>query len=207
MKENVEVIHGLEFLQLGYGNINMQCQKSLKGMATSTDNEKMLLREFMQFKIQKEQMLEATKDYFPQMAWGQMKGPYPNLSELLVDIFKALGSTGGVGRNQKVGKRVLSQKRCRSNDISYQKQVSISHNNVQLERQVLAERTKGFREVISRLCTPLQTTYQYFDEPDQDDISNDAMEWDDEAVLLETCVLDIEGPEKTPDAIIFPDVD
>ena len=74
------------------------------------------------------------KKFHCSLVWGQMKATYPNLSTLLVKIYRAPSSTGGIERNHKVGKRVLTQCRTRMNELNYQRQVAVAHNSHQIRR-------------------------------------------------------------------------
>lgn len=138
-----------------------------------------------------------------------MSGFYPKLSVVLIEIYRAPSSNGGVERNHKVGKRVMSQLRCRMNETNVQKQVSIAHNNTQINRKVQSQRSSIIHGVLSTLCL------QSFSQSEELDVLGEANDicdyeeeqWDDDQVLMDTSLLNIEEAETIPDALIFPDLD
>ena len=124
MRTSLEKNMGLDFIGIGKGDLNMRCQDAIDIVSTGEENKTHLMNEFMEFVITTECSLD-----------GQMKGIYPNLSEVLVKFYRAPSSTSGVERNHKVGNRVLTQTRTRLTVLSVQKQVAIQHNNTQVKRK------------------------------------------------------------------------
>ena len=126
---------GLDFIGIGKGDLNMQCQDAIDIVSTAEDNKTNLMNEFMEFVITTECSLDAMKNFPCNLVWGQMKGICPNLSEVLVKVYRAPSSTNGVERNHKAGNRVLTNTRTRLASLSVQKQVAIHQNSTQVKRK------------------------------------------------------------------------
>ena len=163
--------------------------------------------------------LDAMKNFPCNLVWGQMKGIYPNLSEVLVKVYRAPSSTSGVERNHKVGNRVLTQTRTRLTFLSVQKQLAIQHNNTQVKRKYSKSRINSF--LVSMVHYLIKST-----QPEQQaapsssptpsvngvndcdsDVEDVALQWDEVAILLETSLLGCEDVSSITDSIIFTHVD
>lgn len=91
------------------------------------------------------------------LVWGQMKPKYPQLSGLLIKVYRSPASTSGVERNHKFGKRFLIQTRARLAEIIFQEQVAITHNNVQLRRPIGTSRRHCVQDMILELSERLKS--------------------------------------------------
>lgn len=68
--------------------------------------------------VSSEPFLESLKNNIPYLAWGQFSALFPFVSKGLIEVYLAPGSTAGIERNYKIGKKVLSQRRCRLIDLT-----------------------------------------------------------------------------------------
>lgn len=126
----------------------MQFMDALKIVATNKEHERNIFNEFMDLGINNELSLSAMKIYHCSLVSGQMSAKYPNLSNILVKVYQVPGSTSRIERNQKYGKRVLTQTRTGMGGLSYQNNVAIADDNTRVCRPVHNSRTHFLQNVI-----------------------------------------------------------
>lgn len=202
-RANARSVVGDEFMELGKGNISIQCHNAWKLLSEKENNYTDVMSEFMSLSILKEPLLKSLNTFRPQLIWGQMEGKFKLLSKVLVRVFSAPSSTAGVERNHKVGKAVMTQLRCTLKDFSFMKHVSVSFNGNQLKRSISTTRGVGFDKSLSTFFDNVVDESSVMVDFNPDNSSLDMSDMDEELVRLETSLLDVNGPEQIPDDLIF----
>lgn len=108
------------------------------------------MNEFMNYTISFNNMFKTFKEYHARLVWGQATGLYPNLSPILVMLYKSPGSTAGIERNHKIGNLVLNQRRCRLLEMNAQRKVFVTHNFGQLDRKLTSKHSGEFEMDLKR---------------------------------------------------------
>lgn len=157
----------------------------------------------MQFDVNDDIILTSMKHFYSYILWGQLKGVYSKISEDMIENYWEPRSTSAVERNQKIGKKVLSQTRCHLYDLQYEKQDSIMHNSIHIRRKLPPQIHGWLYETISKLLSPLPTSISENETELNVAETEQTTERDYEAILLETGILDVDNPSFIPDSLIF----
>jgi hypothetical protein len=119
----------------------------------STDAYDELMQDYMQFCVSEDQFMNDVRafcDYQPRSIWGQLKNRYTKLAPVMIKVYSGPGSTAGVERQHKVGKRVHSSRRNRSGVGKVERQVAVTHNASVYNMKLPAKRQR-FEQLISAL--------------------------------------------------------
>ncbi|KAI0558418.1 Ribonuclease H-like protein [Gracilaria domingensis] len=199
MRTSVTANHGIDFIGLGKGPLTQQCIDAFRLLSESTEEQDVLLEELLRYGMDGSPLLSQLKPFHPTLVWAQLRAEYQKLGTLLVDVFRSPASTAGVERNHKVGKRVLSQRRCRLGDPTIERQVGIAHNMFQLRKVVPGNTQRKYAALFTELFTQSSSTsnsVQLVEEL----ISNVNS---DDTDTLPTPVLNTDHPEDIPNYFLF----
>lgn len=161
-RRNVTTNLGDVAIELDNGDLKGQCREALKQLTrlsesspNSTAAFEDLLSEFLQFCIVEDKFIndvQSILEFHPRLIWGQVSGTYPLLSSALIKVFTAPGSTSGVERQHKIGKRVHNATRSRSGNGKVERQVAVGHNCA-IAKRSLSSKRQGFEKVIASCCS------------------------------------------------------
>ncbi|KAI0557964.1 hypothetical protein FGB62_247g00 [Gracilaria domingensis] len=194
-RSNVISIYDSQFVKLGNGSLTEQCIAAFQLLASERTEQDLLLVEFLKHELDGSALLLHFKRYHPRLVWAQLQKEHPKLSMKMMQLFRSPASTAGVERNHKIGKSVMSQRRCRMLDASVARQVAITNNMFHLRKKVRsADReklTKSFTEASQdNTDGVLSTSFvkQLIQANDSEDLDP-----------LLTSVIDIQNPEEILD--------
>ena len=119
MHQNICYTFGSASLELENGDLNTQYHAATGLLSGDDTHFQRPMDKYLQGSINKDLMLSNLNRFYPQYIRGQFEGKFPHLSSALVTVFRAPASTAEVETQHKIGKLVLSQRRCRLMNFTY----------------------------------------------------------------------------------------
>jgi hypothetical protein len=156
--DNVSARYGDEFVQLGNGNILTQCRDALVLLSRRNRevDQHSLNGHFLEFSLLREGTFKdysSLRAYQPRRFWSQLSSRWPLLALVLGWVYLGPGSSAGVERQHKTGKRVHSAIRNCTGSGKVERLVAIAYNTAS-SRRVLPDTRQPFEKVIAALCKP-----------------------------------------------------
>ena len=155
LRPNLTHHYGALFVELGMGNLRVQCHTALALMARRHDDldGTELLCQFLDFCVHQEAVFKekvAISTYQPRIIWSQIGERWPLLTLVLGRMYCGTGSSAGVERQHKTSKRVRTSVHNRTGSSKVKRQVAVAYNSA-TSRGVLPSNRQPFEHVIAVL--------------------------------------------------------
>lgn len=208
MRAKISDICGADFLQFDSTTVTSHCHLALRMVSSSAEMYDTLLQQYMEFTVSPDETLLSLQDWHPRLLWGQAKDRFKELSTVLCEVYRAPASGAGIERNHKQNKRVHTALRSRLGGGKVEKQVAISHNASQRQREVDHKRSRfehHLREAarLGSNSSPSTNVERNNGIADECSASDD----EDDALHLEALLANASDPSSINDGDMFNDLE
>lgn len=200
MCHKIVKMYGNVVVEIGKGNINMKCHKTLRLLAHNDEHFNSLMDDFLSSSTWNETTYASLKKYRPFFIWYQLKTIFLFLSTVLYEVYKAPPRTDWIERNHKIGNIVLSKFRCCINDKSNLRQIAVAHNATKVRWRLVDARVGYLRHVLNFL-SPLHDKEVMTSAIDVDD--DNFHEKEELMLWIQAMVSNIDDPSEIAPGLIF----
>jgi len=216
MRQRVSTKYGVNFINIGSNELLATARSAIDLLLRKENEERQYatLEEFCAFCERVPSpvhVFAAMANLMPRLVWGQARGLYPNLADLLVRVFSCPTSAAAGERNHKTSKAILTRNRASLLAAKVEMQCAIAYNASQKTRLHVTLRSSKFNTTLVDLLQPQEDVVPVvlLNQVEEssivaDESFDDGFDFDGQDIdcILDT-ILDTLAFDQIPDRLLF----